>query len=74
MSSVAYVQRPEAEVDENSQQLIWLDRKPEPFEESDFVIWPASDGQITDLESARRIIPMQKYADKINITEVVFVD
>ena len=69
-----YVQRPEAEVDENSQQLVWLDRKPEPFEESDIVLYPARDGQIVDLASAKRIIPLQTYADGIEVEEVFFVD
>ena len=72
--STVYVQKVEPkEIDENTQQLVWLDRKPEPFEESDLVVWPAITGQITDLDSARRIIPTCRYASGIEVTEVVFV-
>lgn len=72
--TTVYVQRAEAEIDENSQQLVWLDRKPEPFQESDFVVWSSVRGAITDLESARRIVPLQKYAGGIEVDEVIFID
>ena len=73
MKTVAYVQRV-AEIDQNSQQLVWLGRKPQPFEESDIVLSPGDDGEIVDLESAQEIISQQKYMDGIEIVEIVFVD
>ena len=69
-----YVQRPEVDPDENSQQLVWLDVEPEAFEESDVVVYPAEIGAITDVSSAQRIIPSLKYCDGMIVTKVVFVD
>ena len=76
MKTVAYVQRPVEvdEIDENSQQLVWLGCKPEPFEESDLAVHPFYGGQIVDLASAQKIIPLQKYASGLEVVKVIFVD